>query len=149
MGNVRRAVEADIPAILELGAALHAESPRYSRMPYSPKKVARTAMFLIGAGGALVAESEGKIIGFMGSMVSEHWFSEAKIASEISFYVTPEHRLRGAAPRLLRTAEEWARGEGAEEIVTGTSTEINADTTALFYEKMGYARTGYQFAKRL
>lgn len=147
--SVRPAVEADIPTILELGGMLHAESPRYREFSYSPKKVARLAMYVIGEGGALVAEKDGKIIGLIAGMVSEHWFSEDKIATDLTFFIVPEERKKGrAALMLVRAFEAWAESKGARHIVPGTSTQLDADGTARFYEKLGYERTGYQFAKR-
>ena len=37
--TIRQATLADIDAMIEAGAAMHAESPRFQRMPYAPSKV--------------------------------------------------------------------------------------------------------------
>jgi GNAT superfamily N-acetyltransferase len=148
--SVRRATEEDIPEVLAMGAALHAESPRYSALTYNPAKVEFLARHVIAdpEGGALVAEKDGKIIGMMAGFVAPHWFSDDLIASDYTFYVKPEHRRKGrAALMLVRAFEEWAAAHGAVSIVPGTSTQIDADSTARFYEKLGYERTGFTFCK--
>lgn len=148
--SVRAAVEADIPTLIELGAALHAESPRFRRYPYSPRKVAEMALAVIPGGGALVAEIDGKIVGVMAGFVVEQWFSETKVASDLTFYILPEYRKKGrAALMLVRAFEQWAKSKGAVDVVPGASTQIDPDTTRSFYEKLGYVTSGYQFFKEL
>lgn len=147
--NVRTAILDDLPDILDMGAALHAESPRYAALSYNAAKVEARARDVIPGGGALVAEMNGKIIGMIAGFVCEHWFSDDKIASDYTFYVKPEHRGGRAALLLVRGFEGWAYLNGAKDIVPGTSTLINAEGTARFYEKLGYERSGYGFFKRV
>lgn len=148
--SVRPAVEADIPVLIELGAALHAESPRFSRYAFSPVKVAGTALFAIAGGGAFVAENNGKIIGVLAGFVAEQWFSTDRVVSDLTFYITPEQRKKGrAALMLIRAFEQWAVSQGAMDIVPGASTQIDPEGTRRFYEKLGYTTSGYQFFKRL
>jgi GNAT superfamily N-acetyltransferase len=155
--NVRAATEADIPAIIEMGRALHAESPRYSRMSFAAEKIDALARSLIvgtlvsdAPGGVLVAEKNGQIVGMMAGFVSAPFFSHDKIASDYTFYVKPEHRKTGRiALKLVRAFEAWAIAAGAADIVPGTSTEIDADSTRRFYEKLGYKHYGHAMIKRL
>lgn len=155
--KIRDAVEDDIPALLAMARDLHAESPRYARLSFSVAKVEALIRSLLSStlasapiGGVFVAEKAGKIVGMLGAYVHAPYFSEDKIASDYTLYIVPEQRRRGrAAIGLVRAMEKWAWDNGAVDIVPGTSTMIDAESTAHFYEKLGYAKYGYTFIKRL
>lgn len=147
--NVRTATLYDLPEIMAMGEALHAESPRYAMCSYNPAKVEALARQVIPAGGAHVAEMNGKIIGMIAGFVVDRWFGDDKMASDYTFYVKPEHRKGRAALLLVRAFEGWAYLNGALDIVPGTSTMLDAEGTARFYEKLGYERSGYGFFKRI
>jgi GNAT superfamily N-acetyltransferase len=140
-----------------MGRLLHAESPRYSRMQFSEKKVETMIRRMVSGtlttpapGGALVAEKDGMIVGMMGGFVTETWFSEDKIASDYTLYILPEYRRKGRiAVELVRAFERWAIAQGAVDIVPGTSTEIDAEATRSFYQKMGYEHYGHSMIKRV
>lgn len=145
--EIRPATRDDIPALIELGRAMHAESPRFSRHPYSPAKTAGTIDFLLANGAVFVAVKGGQAVGMMGGMVAPGWFTDEATAIELAVYVTPEHRgLIGA--RLIRTYEAWAFAHGAAEVVLGITTGIHTERTAAFYERLGYQRAGITTVKR-
>lgn len=150
MVKVRAATEDDLPAILEMGRALHAESPRYAAMSYNEAKVEALALRVIPTGGTLVAEKDGKIIGMLAGYVAEHWFSDDKVASDFTFYIRPEHRRTGKAALLLvRAFERWAVERGAKDIMPGVSTQIDVERTTRFFEKLGYTVYGNALLKRV
>jgi GNAT superfamily N-acetyltransferase len=149
VANIRRATAEDFPRLVELGHAMHQESPRFSKMPYSEEKI----MTLLGGmcyhdnAIVLVAEREAEIVGMMLGFVAEQFFGPSKTASELVVYVTPEHRGGTVAPRLIYVFEDWAKWHGCAEIVLGVSTEVAADRTAKFYQRMGYAHSGHTLIK--
>lgn len=155
--SVRPATEADISILIAMGRALHAESPRYARLSFSADKVENLIRHMITStlvtrapGGAFVAEKGGIIIGMLGAFIHSPFFSDDKLASDYTFYIVPEHRRRGrAAIALIRAFEQWAFDNGALDIIPGISTMIDAESTAHFYNKLGYERYGYTFIKRL
>lgn len=150
MVDVRTATEADIPAILEMGRDLHAESPRYRSSTYRPDKVEALARTVIPGGGTLIAEKDGTIIGMLAGYVAEQWFSDYKVATDFTFYIKPEHRKTGrAALKLVRAFEEWAIVQGAREIMPGISTQIDIEGTTRFFEKLGYAVYGNALIKKV
>lgn len=150
MVKVRTATLEDIPTLVELGRALHAESPRYSMLSYNPKKVGQVALLVIQQGGTLVAVKDETIIGFIAGYVCAHWFGDDLMASDYSFYIKPEHRCTGrTALLLLKRFEEWAISKGALDVVPGSTTMINTEGTATFFEKLGYTRSGIGFFKRV
>lgn len=155
--SVRPATEHDIPVLVEMSRALHAESPRFSKLTFSPEKVAWLIRSMVvgtlvtaPVGGALVAEKGGTIVGMIGGFIYSPCFSTDKVASDYTFYVRPEHRRKGrAAILLIRALEAWAVEQGAVEIVPGTATLIDAAGTVSFFAKLGYENVGCLLSKRL
>lgn len=138
---IRRAAIEDLDALIALGAAMHAESPRYSRLPFSEERVRAIAEHVISQGIALVAVSAmGGIVGMLAGIVSQHWFSTALIASDLVFYVAPEHRGGRAFFRLVREFEYQAAERGASEVQIGLSTEVNTEAAAGCCERLGFRR---------
>lgn len=145
--GVRHATAEDIPALIALGRAMHAESPRFSRLPYSPERTANTINFLIAHGVVLIAERGGQAVGMMGGMVAPQPFLDSLHGVELAVYVSPEHRGR-TGMRLIKSFEAWAFDRGADEISLGISTEVDAERTAQLYERLGYRRSGITTIKR-
>lgn len=150
-------VEADIPAVVAMGRAMHAESPRYARLSFSAEKVEALLRRMIGGtlvteppGGAFVAERKGVLVGMIGGYLTEPFFSEDKIASDYALYITPaERRKGGIAAGLIRAFERWAIDSGAVDIMPGVSTMIDAEATTKLYRKLGYEPYGNLLIKRV
>lgn len=157
MVSVRNATAADISTLVEMGRAMHAESPRYSRMAFSAEKVEDLIRSMVSStlvteptGGALVAEKDGHIVGMIGGYIASPFFTHDKVASDYAFYVVPEHRRKcRAAVALMRAFEAWAVEQGAVDIVPGISTMIDPERTLRFFEKLGYEKQGYVLIKRI
>lgn len=155
MIKVRFATRADIEVMADMGQALHDESPRFASRSYSKDKVMRLGEHLLGTmmggprGCMLIAEKGDEPIGMMVGFVTEDWFGHDKVASDYTFYVKPEHRGGRAAVMLLKTFEQWAREQGAVEIMPGVSTLIHEGKTQRFYEKLGYRFTGVLLSKKV
>jgi GNAT superfamily N-acetyltransferase len=151
--KVRFATFTDIDRIVEMGTHLHAESPHYRDRPFDPEKVRALAHGLLrdesGQTCVLVAELNGKLVGMIVGMIVADWFGSSLGATDLTFYVDPAHRNGRAAVLLARTMEAWARDAGAERITPGISTELRVESTASFYEKLGYEPYGKLFCKDL
>lgn len=154
---IRPATVEDIQVIVELGRAMHAESPRYRRLNYNPDKVASRVRNMVtgtlttpAAGGAFVAVKDGKIIGMIGGYVAETFFGDDTVASDFAFYITPSERRKGrAAVELVRAFEDWAIPQGVADIVPGVSTMIETQSTRRLFEKLGYEHYGEMMIKRV
>lgn len=140
--SIRPATAADLPRLVELGAALHAESPRWGRIPLNYDKCAKAlADMIAGADSAVfVAERNGVVIGGIAGVIQEHWACDARVAHEASFFVTPEYRGTFAACRLICTLVAWARCRKAAWLFVGTSTGVHSELTARLYERLGAER---------
>lgn len=150
MAKVRKAEQADIPALLAMGAAMHAESPRFSVMPYSEEKVYNLAVLLLNtpeAGGILIAESGDIIVGMMAFVVGEHFFGPSRYASDLIVYVRPEHRGGSAFFKLITAFEKWADELGVDEKLLGVSTGVHPEQTIAALQRLGYVYFGGSLRK--
>ncbi len=157
MAKIRLAEHADVEAVVELGAMLHAESPTYRPYTYSRQKARAVARSCIGSLLAppadsvlFVADEGGEVIGMLGGYLTEGLFVDGMlIASDYTFFVRPDRRGTMAAPRLLIAFEQWAKGMGATHIYPSVSTRIDDERIVAFYAAMGYQHTGHNLAKRI
>lgn len=147
--SVRPALLADVPAIVDLGAALHVSSD-YSRFAFDRAKVEVLMRALIaGAGVIFLAEDKGRPIGGIAGGVAPFWFGSDLHGFDYSFFVLPEFRHGSTALRLLACLEAWCRARGAIEMRIGITTGIEVEGTSRFYEWCGYTRNGALFTKGL
>src|SRR5262245_44982824 len=107
---IRRATMEDVPRLVALGAQLHAESPRWSRLQFDTEKVETLLIALVtqSFGFAWVAcDEDGHVIGGLLAEIGEHWSSRDLVAQELSFFVEPGKRGALAAARLIATLDAW------------------------------------------
>ena len=156
MAEIRRARPEDIEALIEMGRALHAESPNYEDEPFEPEVLRAWLHERLHAGTLLtdnsavfVAEQGGSIVGVLVAIVVPRWFNRSSIAAELTLYVAPAHRGGRTLPKLARAFEAWARKQGAVSATLGVSTGIHAERTVCAYSKLGYRLDGYNATKML
>ena len=145
--TIRMATLEDLDVLMDIGESMHKESPRFSRMSYSPAKVLQMFIDLINAdcGLIVVAEQDDKIIGGIAAIVSQHWFSQDLMASDIALFIVPEHRGGITAVRLVKHYVAWAKEQGAVITQMGISTGVHADETAAMFKAIGLKQFGYLF----
>lgn len=73
---IRNATAGDIPALIELGTRMYLESCYSENSPFDADKCAELAESLIysAAGCVLVAEKNGRVIGWLGGGIAEQFF---------------------------------------------------------------------------
>jgi RimJ/RimL family protein N-acetyltransferase len=142
-----------LAALYRESAAYHAEfEPDFYTAP-DPGAVATTFAEWIASPDrrVFVAVVEDRLIGFVEvhlvrpsgrpSMVRPY------LAAKLGIAVTAGYRRRGIGTRLMRTAEAWARSQGAEGLVLDCHA---ANSAAIrLYEKVGYRIRGLIMAKSL
>jgi GNAT superfamily N-acetyltransferase len=143
MTTVRRATDGDLDILVEMGRAMHAESPAYRVTPYDECKVREVYQQLKGtllteAGCSFVAEEGGEIVGMAVAMASQHWFNRERMVTDLVVFVRPERRGGSAFRRLVRSLEQWTREQGITDLVVGISTGVHAERTAAAYAAMGF-----------
>jgi GNAT superfamily N-acetyltransferase len=148
---IRRATLADVPAIVELAAAMHAESPHHQAMNLNAAKVAHALSLMLArplTALLLVIDTGGVIDGGAIAHIESPWFSDDLIAQEVAMYVTPAKRGGLGAARLVAHMDAWARAMGARLLLAGCTTGITAERTIALYEHLGFARVAVGVERR-
>lgn len=141
----------DSSQLLELGIKMHAESPRFSQFSFDSGKTLNLInnLIMMQMGITVVVVDGEKIVGMMGGMVLEHFFSKDLHACEYVVFMDKEYRFGGAAIKMIREFEKRAIALGAKEISLGISTELFTERTQALYEKLGYKLSGVSTIKRI
>lgn len=144
---IRPATVDDLPAILSLSKSLHSES-RYQSLPYSGTKFGELLHRLIDSpdGMVAVAERDGRVIGTIAAIISEHYFADAIISYELGLYVDKPYRGTLAGYRLAKEYITWARSKNVDQIDMGITTGINEERTGRMYERLGLRHVGIVFS---
>lgn len=90
----------------------------------------------------LVAEtSNGKLIGFLEASVRP--FVEDCHSDHVGYlegwFVEPDFRQSGIGRKLVKTAEDWARGKGCEEMASDA--EVGNELSLMAHQNLGYEET--------
>lgn len=143
---IRNATHDDIPTMIALGEAMHAES-RYARFPWNSEKVAALIAALIdsGDGLALVAEKDSEIVGGILAAIEDSFFGPARFACEYAVFVRADARGGMAAPRLLCAYAQWAHERGAALVQAGITTGVATESSARLYSTVGFQPVGQLF----
>jgi RimJ/RimL family protein N-acetyltransferase len=143
---VRRATEADVPRILEMGLAFAAEE--YARFLLSnPSQIeALIRHLLVGETTALfVVEREERVLGMIAVQFYVHPMSLERIATEIAWWMDPAARGTRDGLRLLQAAEGWARDQQAVRMQMIAPNEH----VGRFYERLGFAQVEIHYQRTL
>ena len=149
--TIRQARAEDIPALLQLGRAAHAESA-YAFLPFDENKaLALAAAYLQRPADrcVLLAERGGAVAGFIAGLVEEYFFSTARMARDTLFIVDPPARGSAAARRLAESFAGWAQGHGAREIQIGISSGRKIERAGRFLQRLGYQPVGGLYKRRV
>ena len=95
----------------------------------------------------LVALNNDKICGMIGTVSASSYLHNDLSGRIIALVVSKELRQRGIGARLIATAEKNFIQRGSTRVTL--TTRFDREEAHQFYEKVGYARTGFRFAKNL
>jgi GNAT superfamily N-acetyltransferase len=95
----------------------------------------------------LVAELNGRAVGFIGLHKSYGYESDGCFVRMTALVTSEAYRGKGIGTRLVQAAEEWAEEEKASCLVLSSRTDRHEAHE--FYQKRGFALTGYSFVKKL
>lgn len=145
---IRDAHPDDLPALVEMGAAFHAESPwAKSLAPYDGQSFAGTCRLLGERGGLLVAEEGGEVVGMIGASVVPLYFNAGiPVVQEVFWYALPEHR-RGLGMALLAALENKALAAGARALITAAMQSLRGEAVSAVLGRAGYPLVERMHAK--
>jgi len=95
----------------------------------------------------LVALNDDKICGMIGTVSASSYLHNDLTGRIIALVVSRESRRRGIGARLIAEAEKNLIQRGITRVTV--TARFEREKAHQFYEKRGYARTGFRFAKNL
>lgn len=137
---IRPATMDDVPALASLATHLGYPTDE-AAMRERMRPIVADANY-----ATLVAESGGRVIGYAGMTWKWSWVEDERRGELLSLVVDPQVRGRGAGAALMAAAEEWMRARGAGSV--HLTTALHREGAHRFYERIGYARTGYRYVKK-
>jgi GNAT superfamily N-acetyltransferase len=141
---IRKAIRADIPHLVVMGKHFLHASKYETHIAENPDAMFDLLLRLVDADGGIVFVSgEDRPQGMIGGHLFQHPISREVMASELFWWVEPEHR--GAGMALYRAFEQWAREHGAVKIQMIAPDE----RTARAYVALGFDQIETTFQKVL
>ena len=95
----------------------------------------------------LVALNDDKICGMIGTVSASSYLHNDLNGRIIALVVSRESQRRGIGARLIAEAEKNLIQRGITRVTV--TARFEREKAHQFYEKLGYARTGFRFAKNL
>lgn len=148
---IRRAVPEDWPDLLRMGKAAHRESA-YAALPFDESRALAAARRYFDRSerhGFWLALRHGRPAGFLAGVIEEYYFSEARLARDVVFYVDPEARGSAAARRLVQAFAAWAEALKVSEVQIGVTSGRKPDRAGHFLQRLGYMPSGHLYKRRL
>lgn len=142
---IRPATMEDIGAIVDMGTRFLRESEYAAVMQPSRMHLAAFAARLLEREDAVIflAFRAQQPVGMLAAYVFEHPYSGERTASELVWWVEPEHR--GVGVRLLKAAEHWAKEQGATVIQMIAPNRHVGE----FYRRVGYRPVETVFQRKV
>ena len=94
-----------------------------------------------------VAENNNEVIAFIGMHIGLAFEYSGKIARIIALAVKKEYQRQGVGTKLLQTTESYLNENHVELIAVNSG--IHRVEAHRFYEKQGFYKKGYSFAKTI
>lgn len=142
---IRPATADDLPRIVAMGLRFLGDVYAAKMAAPDPERMAQTVDWLLSSDerALFVAEKDGGLTGMIGLFLYQHPMSGERTASEMFWWVEPEHR--GTGLRLLNRARAWAKDAGATTLQMIAPT---ADVEVL-YARLGFTRIEVAYARAL
>jgi GNAT superfamily N-acetyltransferase len=131
----------EVVAVYQILMEMHKEAEPIHLPEVDPAKVVNSIRLCAETGKLFVAERDGKIVGALGLLPTEHWFATDTYYADRFFYVLPSYRNSTIATRLLKAAKDFATDEG-RELYMAVLSGVEVDRKENFIMRQGFARVG-------
>ena len=142
---MRRATKEDVPRLLELGRAMHAES-RFREFKFDGDKVTRFLSAMMGNSSMILLVDGEPVHGMLIAYVQPFWWGSDLESFDLVLYVTPEARGKSSAIRLVNEYKRIARKMGVSDPRISTGTGIETERTGKLFERLGFKGAGLMFS---
>ena len=133
----------DLPQVVDMARALHAESPEHRTMPFEEAHLVASlrAPHIKG----FVYEREGILRGYVFGCIVRTLFGPGTYCCDVSLYVRPEFRTGFIALKLIKRREAWGKAQGAMRHQAAISTGLRGAQG--LYQALGYQSMGGCYSK--
>lgn len=151
---VRRAVPADLSALVCLAREFHAECTVYRETVFDPHRANAYMQEFMPPNAwdkaLFVADANGVLVGFLLAFVLPLPFSPSYEAYEDFFYVSKAHRngCAGAGVKLLRAYMAWARKFDPFTINVNVRAHVDQAKATALLERSGFTVHGHHWAMK-
>jgi hypothetical protein len=147
---IRDAIDSDQEAIATMYRQFMAFTPYSHVLMATDDEITATIQHFIRHAKVLVAEIDGTITGLICAVLSPAWYAPSHtIATELAWWVAPEHRKGTTAIRLIQAFEQWAKDSGAS-MISMTNLQISdGGAVEKMLSRMGYTMTEQAHTKGL
>lgn len=145
--TVRLAEPADLDRVVEMCTRFAIESTFRQLGEASPGKIVALAGTLGASddGCVFIADVGGRAVGLIAGHVYVHPMFDITMASELVWWVDPEHRAGRTGVALLKAFEQWAEDHGATHVqMVAPDEKVGA-----FYARRKYTRLEIAYARRI
>lgn len=145
MTHVRRVVAADIPDIVTMARAFHAESPIHRNLRFNATKVRQLVDAARQDDDWLVIAAfndDDTMIGMAMVFALPAFFSDDYEMGDLTVYVAPEARGTRAALLMVQEILRFGGAKNVKMTRIGLNTGINHDLAARFFAKLGLPQVG-------
>jgi len=146
--TVRLATEDDLFDVMVLAKEFCKEAPDY--FTWDKEKVQQLLIQAINEPSFVLfvsTTSDGEITGGILGACTEMFMSRVKIAAELSWFMSKDHRGNRHAIELVKAFESWAEASEAKYVIMADIRGI-ADLSKL-YEKMDYSMSEVSYIKEM
>lgn len=147
--SVRRATEADTPAVLEMGRRFYATTLYTRFADYDEETALRLIAMMRDTGVLLVAENDRQLLGMAGLLVAPFLFDASrKAAYEVMWWVDPAAQGAGIGRALLEAVEPACREAGCA-VIQMVRLSSSPPQARQLYERYGYESSEFCHTKIL
>lgn len=108
----------------------------------------RLAMLLADPDYAtFVADTGGAVVGVAGAALGRYYEKDGLYSRLVVLVVSSAAQGLGIGAQLVEAVEAWSSSRGARDVVVNSG--LHRAEAHGFYERRGYARTGFRFVKQL
>lgn len=140
-----------LPTIFPIGHCFFAEA-RPPGTRFDERHWSETWTALLDSGDAMLAalhNEQGDLVGAVGGIVHQDANTDARMATELFWYVFPAYRSTGAGLLLLSEFEVWARLRGAQYCCMVALSAVMPVEVGAIYQKAGYNPLETYYVKAL
>lgn len=147
--TIRPLTVEELPLCVPFGQAFFEEF--HLRGTFNPTHFLKTWEIFVEQLGASVLGlyRDETLIGGLGALISPDPFTGDRVATELFWYIGPQHRTGTGALRLLRAFEDWGHSRRVDELRIAHFMMKNNEQLQRLYESRGYILLEQGYQKRL